>query len=225
MLWLAFYPLSLTQQAKERDDVFYWLRTLAAVLAAAGAWDLARRGAGLVRGEWARLAAAPEWRAAALALLALPWSVPYWWDPARMDLYFAGSRDPLPASVTETAAAVAGRADTLVAGDPVSARWIAALTGRRVLLAQDFPAPSDWARRATLNERLLVGDPEALPEARQRGITHFVVTSGELRARGLEMDDVRKRPHLLELVEARDAEGGSVALFELRPAAPAVPRG
>jgi hypothetical protein len=223
-LWLAFYPLSAIQLAKERDDLYYWLRVLAAVLAAAGAWDLARRAAEHLRGGWARLAA-PEWRAAALALLALPWSVPYWWDPARMDLYFAGSREPLPASVTETAAAVAGRADALVAGDPVSARWIAALTGRRVLLAQDFPAPSDWARRATLNERLLAGDPEALPEARQRGITHFVVTSGELKARGLEMDDVRRRPHLVELVEARDAEGGSVALFELRPVDPPGPRG
>ena len=224
MVWLAFYPLSALHQAKERDDVFYWLRILAAALAAAGAWDLARRAADLLPGRWTRFAA-PEWRAAALALAALPWSLPYWWDPSRMDLYFAGSRDPLPASVTETAAAVAGRADALVAGDPASARWIAALTGRRVLLAQDFPAPSDWALRATLNERLLLGDPTALPEAERRGITHLVVTSGELKARGLEMADVRRRPHLVPLAEARDAEGGSVALFELRPAAAPGPAG
>ena len=47
VLWLAFYPLSALEQAKERDDVFYWLRFLAAAMAAIGAWDLGRRGARL----------------------------------------------------------------------------------------------------------------------------------------------------------------------------------
>ena len=219
-MWLAFYPLSAIQQAKERDDVFYWLRILAAALAAAGAWDLAGRCVSLARGRLAGLAA-PEWRAAALALLALPWSLPYWWDPARMDLYFAGSRDPVPATATVTAAAVAGRPDALITGDPYSARWISALTGRRVLLAHDFPAPSDWARRVELNEKLLIGDPAALPDAARRGVTHFVVTSGELRARGLDIAELQRRPHFVPIALVDDDAGGFVALFELRPGPPA----
>jgi hypothetical protein len=216
LLWLSFYALSALQLAKERDDLYYWLRVLAAALAASGAWDLAGRAAEVARGEIAALLAAPERRAAALALAALPWALPSWWDPARMDLYFAGSRDPLPATATVTAAALADRPDALVAGDPYSARWIAALTGRRVLLAHDFPAPSDWRRRVELNEALLRGDPAALPDAARRGVTHFVVTSGELARAGLDIAEVRRRPHFVPVALVDDAAGGFVALFELR---------
>jgi hypothetical protein len=217
LLWLSFYPLSAFQLAKERDDLYYWLRVLAATLAACGAWDLAGRAARLAREGVAGLLAAPERRAAALALLALPWSLPYWWDPSRMDLYFAGSRDPIPATAAVTAAAVADRPDALIAGDPYSARWISALTGRRVLLAHDFPAPSDYQKRWELNEGLLRGDAAVLPDAARRGVTHFVVTSGELRARGLDIAELQRRPHLVPVALVDDAAGGFVALFELRP--------
>ena len=43
LVWLAYYPLSWMQQAKERDDAYYFLRFQLAVCAAIGAWDLARR--------------------------------------------------------------------------------------------------------------------------------------------------------------------------------------
>jgi hypothetical protein len=101
LVWLAYYPLSLLQQAKERDDTYYWLRIHLAVCAAIGAWDLARR---LVRHLDVRpLAAAPA-RAALVAALALPFTLPYWWSPARMDSYFARSLEPLPPEVTGPAA-------------------------------------------------------------------------------------------------------------------------
>ena len=62
VLWLAFYPLSALEQAKERDDVFYWLRFLAAAMAAIGAWDLARRGARQLTGRAAAWLGAPHRR-------------------------------------------------------------------------------------------------------------------------------------------------------------------
>src|SRR5205085_1238895 len=61
-LWLAYYPLHFLQQAKERDDVYYWLRVNLALCAAVGAWDLAGR----LLARW-RMAAEESWRAAAVA--------------------------------------------------------------------------------------------------------------------------------------------------------------
>ncbi|PYQ55720.1 MAG: hypothetical protein DMF78_01215, partial [Acidobacteria bacterium] len=100
LVWLTYFPLSLLQQAKERDDTYYWLRIQLAVCAAIGAWDLARRvipRLGLPRWQ-------PALRAVAVAALALPFTIPYWWDPSRMDLYFAGSQAALPPAVREAAA-------------------------------------------------------------------------------------------------------------------------
>ena len=134
LIWLAYYPLSLLQQAKERDDTYYWLRIHIAVLAAIGVWDLARR---VLPRVWP--AALPAGRRAALvAALALPFALPSWWNPSRMDLYFAGSLEPLPSMLTESAAVLRaeGPSRVTLAGDPAAARWMAALAGARVTLGR-----------------------------------------------------------------------------------------
>jgi hypothetical protein len=216
IFWLAFYPLSALELAKERDDVFYWLRFLAAAMAAIGAWDLARRGVRQLRGRGAAWLGAPHRLAAALAVIALPWALPYWWDPGRMDLYFPGSLAPLPPSVTEPAAALAGAPEGVIAGDPRAARWMAALTGRKVVLAADFPMPPEFAARMRLNEMLLHGDPGALAEAARFGVSHFVVTSAMLAESGLTLADLERHPYLAPVRVARDADGSFAALFEVR---------
>ncbi len=215
VLWLAFYPLSALDLAKERDDAYYWVRFLAAVLAAIGAWDLARRAASAATGRasWLR---SPAWLAAALAVAALPWMLPYWWDPARMDLYFAGSLTPLPASVTAPSAALRTARDGIVAGDPEAARWIAALTGRRVVLARDFPMAPDYAARLRLTEMLLHGDPGARAEAARYHVSHFVVTSAMLQSSGLTLADLDGSPDLAPLTVGVDPDGAFVALYEVR---------
>ena len=215
-LWLAFYPLSALDQAKERDDVLYWLRFLAAALAAVGAWDLAVRGARRLGGMAAEHLRAPHRIAAALAFAALPAALPYWWDPGRMDLYFPGSLTPLPPSVTEPARALAGSRGGVIAGDPGAARWIAALTGRQVILARDFPKSKDYDARLRLNEMLLRGDAAAAAEAARYGVSHFVVTSLELAASGLTLEDLQRSPLLVPLAVGRDADGSFSALFEVR---------
>jgi hypothetical protein len=216
VLWLAFYPLSALSQAKERDDVFYWLRFLAAAMAAIGAWDLARRGARQLTGRAAEWLGTPHRRAAVLAALALPWALPYWWDPGRMDLYFPGSLAPLPPSVTEPAAALARAPAGVIAGDPGAARWIAALTGRKVILARDFPTAPDFRARLQLNEMLLRGDPGASAEAARFGVSHFVVTSAWLAESGLTLADLERNPSLAPVRVGHDADGSFTALFEVR---------
>jgi hypothetical protein len=126
----------------------------------------------------------------------------------------------LPPSVTAPAAALAGVPRPVVAGNPAASRWLAALTGCRVLYALDFPMPPEFLLRVQLGERLARGDLSALPDAARYGVTHLVVTSAELTTFGLSLDDLGNRPYLTPLVVARDGDGSYVALYALR-AAPA----
>jgi hypothetical protein len=216
LAWLSYYALSALDLAKERDDVFYWVRFLAAILAAVGAWDLARRAVSAAGGRAASWLGAPARLAGAAALATVPLLLPYWWDPARMDLYFGGSLAPLPASITAPAAALRGRPDGIVAGDPQAARWIAALTGRRAVLVTDFPMSADLAARLRLTDLLLQGDPAAPSEAARYRVSHFVVTSAMLQAAGLTLDDLDRRPYLSPVTVGRDPGGAFVAVYEVR---------
>jgi hypothetical protein len=212
VLWLAYYPLSMLQQAKERDDVYYWLRVHIAIGAAIGAWDLGRRLA--ARLGAARLA--PPMRAALLTAVALPFTVPYWWNPSRMDLYFPGSLQPLPAEITGPAAFLSaqGATDVILAGDPTAARWMAALTGARVLLARDFAAPGDYWSRLELGAALARGGPGDPPaDAARYGVSHLVVTKELLDVAGVTLQDVDRRPYLRRVHFSGDPEADYVALF------------
>jgi len=215
-LWLAYYPLHLLQEAKERDDVYYWLRVQLALGAAVGAWDLAGR----LAWKWRPLADQSR-RAAAVALAALPFALPMWWDPARMDLYFPGSIDPIPSRYRQVAARLAGERHAVLAGDPAAARWMAALDGTRVLLAADFPTPRDWRVRldyasAAVSGRIL--DPLAAGAA--WGVTHFIVTPAYLAECGVSLEQVETWPAFRPVEVAREADGNFVALFALVPPRP-----
>jgi hypothetical protein len=215
LVWLSYFPLSLLQQAKERDDTYYWLRVQLAIAAAIGAWDLARRLAprlGVAR--WS-----PAARATALAALALPLTVPYWWDPSRMDLYFAGSVAALPPTVRDPAVFLRGEdpSRTVLAGDPGAARWMAALAGTRVTLARDFAVPKDYSARLQLNDALVRGGPgDPVAEAARWGVSHFVVTPDFLAPYGVGLDELETRPYLRQVYFAGDARGDYVAVYAIR---------
>jgi hypothetical protein len=220
LLWLSYYPLHFLQEAKERDDTFYWLRFHLAVCAAVGAWDLVTRL--VARRRTSEAFERPWLPAAAIALAALPFSIPYWWDPARMDVYFPGSLQPLPAAIRESADFLAGRgaAEAVVAGDPVAARWMAALAGTRVLLARDFPAPRDFATRVRFQEDVLRGTADPAREGARWGVTHVIVTPAFLATFGVELADLERRPYLRKVLVAGDPRADFVAVFELvRPSA------
>ncbi|HUG54684.1 MAG TPA: hypothetical protein VMR21_13840, partial [Vicinamibacteria bacterium] len=212
LVWLAYYPLSLLSQAKERDDTYYWLRFHLAVCAAIGVWDLSRR-------LFPRLFAAvatPARRAVLIAALAVPFTVPYWWDPSRMDLYFPGSLEPLPETLTRPAAylrALGGR-DVVLAGDVTAARWMAALAGTPVLVARDFAVPSGYAEKVAVGQALVRGEPgDAEAEARRLGVSHLVVTREYLAELEVALEEVESRPYLRAAHFAGDRGGEYVALF------------
>jgi len=213
VLWLAYYPLHFLQQAKERDDVYYWLRVNLALCAAVGAWDLAGR----LLARW-RMATEETWRTAAVAVAALPFALPVWWDPSRMDLYFAGSLDPIPSRYTQVAARLAGDHHAVLAGDPYAARWMAALDGTRVLLAADFPAPRDWRARLEYASAAVCGQvADPLAAGAPWGVTHFIVTPAYLAECGVSLEQVQGLGPFRALEVARESDGNFVALFMLVP--------
>ena len=217
LVWLAYYPLSLLQQAKERDDTYYWLRIHLAVCAAIGAWDLARRLVGHL--DLRPFASAPA-RAALVAALALPFTLPYWWSPAHMDLYFARSLEPLPVEVTGPAAFLREHAPTgaVLAGDVTAVRWMSALAGSPVLLARDFAAPNDYTVRASLNEALLRGGPgDPRAEAARYGVRYVLVTPVLVADLGLRLQDLDARPYLRRVHLDGDPRGEYVAIYAVSP--------
>jgi hypothetical protein len=217
LVWLAYYPLSVLQQAKERDDTYYWLRILIAASAAIGAWDLARRLAGRLH---LRAFGPPAARAALVAALALPFTIPYWWNPAHMDLYFAGSLEPLPPELTGPAAFLRAHAppDAVLAGDINAVRWMSALVGSRVILARDFAVPRDYGARVRLNEALVRGGPgDPRAEAARYGVRYLLVTPALVSTLGVTLEDVDTRPYLRRVHFDGDPRGGYVAIFAVSP--------
>jgi len=217
LVWLAYYPLSLLQQAKERDDTYYWLRIHLAVCAAIGIWDLARR---LVAALDLRALTPAHARAALVSALVLPFTLPYWWSPARMDSYFARSLEPLPAEVTSSAAFLRANAPrgAVLAGDTTAVRWMAALAGSPVILARDFAAPRDYADRARLNEALLKGGPgDPRVDAARYGVRYLLVTPVLVADMGLRLEDLDARPYLRRVHLAGDPRGEYVAVFAVTP--------
>lgn len=215
--WTLYLGLSAIQMARQRDEIFYWTRILVAVAAAFGAWDLLAR----ARSRVTALAAEPA-RAVALAALVLPWSMPYWWNPARMDSYFNGSVPPLPALIegpTDFVRAHTER-DAVVAGDRDYARYVAALGGRRVLLTTNLHRPKDVARRERLLDALVRRtDPESVEEARRYHVRYLLVTSRFLAGYpGVELGDLERRAALERVHLHREADGTYVAVFRIRPA-------
>jgi hypothetical protein len=215
-IWAGYLLLSLLQMARERDEVVYWARFLTAVMAGLGAWDLATR----VAAQLPRLLEDPARRAATVAALALPFSLPWWWDPARMDDYFPGSREPLPELIRAPAEYLRRRTDprAVVAGDPEFARWAAALGARRSLLSRGLHSPGDTPARQRL-EALLVagGDPASTrSEASRYGVRYLVVTPAFLaRHPPATLDALEARPDLRLVHFTGERRRDFVAILEL----------
>ena len=210
LVWVGYLLLSVLQMARERDEAYYWLRFHTAVLAGIGAWDLARRAAA----GW-RDGLQPAARAALLCGALLPFSLPAWWRPLTMDHYFQAARQPLPAALVEPARWLASRSrpGDVVAGDRDYATWVAALSGRRVLLAAMFHAPPHYAEREALERGLLRGDDPAGTRALAAafGVRFLVVTPRLLARHGLTLEQLLQRP---------DLEPGWLAAGRVRPSEP-----
>ena len=216
-LWVGYYVLSAMQQARERDEIYYWNAFLLAVCAGIGCWDLGRRAAAWL----APRAAVPAVRAAALGALLVPFSLPYWWNPAAMDGYFTPSIPPLPAYLREAGEFLRRETDPrdVLAGDPDFARYGAALAGRRALLGNTLHLPKDYQRRWRLQEMLVRGeDADAvLAEAARYGVRYFVVTPFLLANHYPDADvgAIGARSHLRRVFFSSDPGGDYVAIFRV----------
>jgi hypothetical protein len=217
MIWVGYLALSALQLARERDEIYFWLRFLTAASAAIGAWDLARRLAAWSRHPWPAAA-----RAGALALLAVPISLPYWWDPLRMDSYFPGSLPPLSASIQEPTRFLRRSTEprAVVAGDHDYARWVGALGARRVLLGDHLHSPGDRPRREALERDLALGtDPaQSTATAAAYGVRYLVVTRAFLRHHpGSSWAALRQRADLRLAHLTGDPAADFVGVFEILP--------
>jgi hypothetical protein len=239
LVWAGYHGLSLLEHARERDEAFFWARFLTSIGAGIGAWDLAGR----VLATFTGAPRQPSTRAAALALLALPLSFPYWWEPARMDPYFRGCRRPLRPSLLALGEFLRHRTepDAVVAGDRDLARWVSALGARRVLLSNGLHLPRDTSARLQAERALLEGVDAASAAAPYRvgyvavAIGGHALTSGvregELGSRLLDasllkpypavtMAELRARADLEELLYEEDEDGAWVALFRVKATPP-----
>lgn len=216
LLWGGYLLLSAFWMARERDEIFYWVRFLSAASAGIGVWDLAARLAPRLPGR----TPGPEWRAAAATLLVLPWSLPYWWDPARMDTYFSASVPPLSSMITVPTDFLRHdtEPDAVVAGDRDFARYVAALGARRVLLASTFHFPPDGAERVRVEGLLMRGDDgrAVASAAAPYGIRYLVVTPRLLADYPeVTLEQLRARPHFREVHLTRDGAQDFVAILRL----------
>lgn len=227
LMWAGCLVLSELRLARELDEFYFWCRFVLAITAGAGAWDLARRLRCALRArrtvEPCRLALhVPRARLAVLlAAVLLPVSLPYWWDPLRMDPFFPGSLTPLPPSVAAPTAWLAAhsRPADVVAGDREYAPWVSALAARRVLLSARLNRPRDYAARDALETALVRGsDPDATARAHERfGVRYLVVTPALLRPFRLKLEDLRRRADLTLVHVTRERPRRFVAVFRLEP--------
>jgi hypothetical protein len=197
--------------------VHHWLRVLFAASAGIGAWDLAGR---LERRMGWSLS--PAVRAGAVALLVLPSSLPYWWDPWRMDPSFQRSVDPLPELLRAPTTFLRTRTepDAVVASDPDLARYVAALGARRVLISGGMNASADASRRWLLLEALLRDtDGRAVrPAAAEYGVRYLAVTPALLKRHPpVTLADLDRRPHLRRVHLTGDPHADFVVVYRLEP--------
>jgi hypothetical protein len=155
-LFLASIPAALLGVAPEPDELHYFLRFVTALLAGTGLAAAARHveaAASLRQGQGAILALAA----------CLPWSFVAYWDPPAMDRYYGVSLTPVRPKVLEYGRWVREntRADARFVAGRDAAVWIPALSGRKVLLAENGKLlPPDHSARKEM-ERVLLTEPDA----------------------------------------------------------------
>lgn len=226
MLWLGYAGIATvgapprgiwSEVLEQPDEIFFWLRFVAAACAGIGAWDLAGRFCdAFLRGP------GPAARAALLGLVCLPWSLPYWWNPPDTDRYFAQSREPLPEELRGFGAFLLRetQASAVLVGDPWLLRWAAALAGRRSLISMGPPPPLDLVRRQEVTRTILSGGDLAAVRAAagEYGITHIVVTArllSSLKLPGLRPETFEARPDLVRIFDSQSPGYGFIRVYRI----------
>ncbi len=170
--------------APELDELHYFLRfalaaSAGAALAALGRFIEAERP--LRAGQGMLLVFA----------LTTPLSLPAYWDPPRMDLYYPGSCERLGKRIWAYCGWIRENVpkDAVFVAGPSASNWIPALTGRKVLLAEFCALVPRDAQDRRAAERVLLRetDPETVRTAARRfGITHVAIDPPLLQKYGVQ---------------------------------------
>ena len=153
VIWLAYLLGFALRKTVEPEEFYFFARFVLAVASGTGAYFVIEQAGKLVSKP---ITVVPR-GVCLFLLLTLPLSFPYWWNPVTMGRYFDRSRPPIPDEVIHFAAWArdATDPDAVFVSGPRTASWIAALSGRRVLLTGSLRPPNDYERRRDLTERLL----------------------------------------------------------------------
>lgn len=213
--WAGYVLLIGFQKIIEPDEFYFYSRFLLSVAAGSGAYFTIKAAEGLVRGSW-NVSTNPR-VVSLFLLLTLPLSVPYWWNPPEMDRYYHLALEPIPTErsvLGEWIRENTSPDDVFVAGSETSL-WIAALSGRRVLLTGHHRPSYDYEDRKDLEKRLLADrEPAAYREAWDRfQVTHLVLDPDFVSALRVDSAQLESLPWL-ELV----FEGEAVKILAIQQA-------
>ena len=197
--WLVFLIGFWLRRTIQPDEFYFYTRFLLSVAAGSGLFLVVRESGRIAAWLGGRIAPIPQGLCLAL-LITLPFSFPYWWNPASMDRYYSGSLSPIPTDVRQLTTWVrthTDRADVFLAS-PELANWITALSGRRVLLTGDHRPPNDYERRAELTRRVLTSDePGPYREAHKDYlVTHLALDEDYAASFDTELSRIASLPWL-----------------------------
>ena len=217
LVWLGYAGLAVLNMVEQPDEINYWVRILLGAAAGVGAWDLVQR----VPRAWPRLSAEPSRLAALTVLVTLPWTLPYWWDPMRMDRYFKRSTEPLGPDLVAAGEFLRHRTArrAVMAGDEPFARWAAALGARRSVLSTGAMMPWDFDRRREVLKALFAApDGAALRAAAAAySVTHLVITPDVTARYGVTVGDLERKAYLRRVFGTGTPQQFLV-IFEILPA-------
>lgn len=207
--WLGYLLAFQLRKTIEPEEFYFFTRFVLSVAAGYGAWHAIT---GL-----SRLLERPRVPQTLCLVLGatLPLTFPYWWDPPKMDRYFARSLSPIPGEVERLSDWVRERTgpDSVFVASPAMANWIAALSGRRVLLTGDHRPPRDYEHRAELLSQILtIRSREVYRQASELySVSHIVIDQEFQKSFEIEPVQFEVLPWL-ETVYRDD----SLEVFELR---------
>lgn len=203
--WAVNGYLLFIGQARQSDEIYYFLVFVMAVQAGLGAFRIIERASATLSSStdpWlARFAKPRKLTAAALGLW-LPLTLGWWWNPLLMDAHFRLGLSPLPRTVVTLGDWIVENTrerDVFLAGAE-AALWIPALSGRRILFDDDLERVRDAMDRRVLTH-VALEPPDADDE---------VVREEQLEKRR-ELLGIMNRSVSLETVFT----AGSVTLYSL----------
>lgn len=173
--WLAYLLAFSIRRIIEPEEFYFFTRFVLSVCAGSGAFYVMRAASGLVK----RLDPFTTRALPAFLLVTMPLALPYWWNPPEMDRYYPDSLRPIPSEMQELSEWVLASTspDDVFMASPDTASWIAAMSGRRVLLTGDYRPPNSYEARQSLTEELLTTRDASVfaTASSEYGVTHLVL--------------------------------------------------